>query len=161
MMTALEMVNMRKARAAVRVEIEVLRRERLAYEQESIQTRKILTRSEAYIRALEALVDQGIAVAMAKAEASRVRNGYDSNGSGPRLAQAVRECTYPDFLKCQPLNFKGIEGVVGLTQSRFYMVELPCKDCYSGSCLGIAMEDFEENDDRQVLPKGRNQEARN
>nr|GFC59476.1 hypothetical protein [Tanacetum cinerariifolium] len=27
---------------------------------------------------------------MAEAEASRVRNGYDSNGSGPRLAQAVR-----------------------------------------------------------------------
>nr|GFB89599.1 reverse transcriptase domain-containing protein [Tanacetum cinerariifolium] len=43
-------------------------------------------------------------------EASRVRNGYDSNGSGPRLVQAVRECTYPDFMKCQPLNFKGTEG---------------------------------------------------
>ncbi|GJU48316.1 putative reverse transcriptase domain-containing protein [Tanacetum coccineum] len=39
MMTALEMVNMRD-RAAVRAEIEVLRRERLAYEQESIQTRQ-------------------------------------------------------------------------------------------------------------------------
>nr|GEZ07656.1 hypothetical protein [Tanacetum cinerariifolium] len=48
-----------------------------------------------------------VAVAMAEAEASRVRNGYGSNGSGPRLAQAVHECTYPDFLKCQPLNFKG------------------------------------------------------
>ncbi|GKF58852.1 hypothetical protein Tco_0172389 [Tanacetum coccineum] len=35
MMTALEMVNMRD-HAAVRAEIEVLRRERLAYEQESI-----------------------------------------------------------------------------------------------------------------------------
>nr|GFB37693.1 hypothetical protein [Tanacetum cinerariifolium] len=48
-------------------------------------------------------------------EVSRVRNGYSSNGSGPRLAQAVRECTYPDFLKCQPLKFKGTEGVIGLT----------------------------------------------
>nr|GFC58423.1 hypothetical protein [Tanacetum cinerariifolium] len=46
----------------------------------------------------------------------RVRNGYGSNGSGPRPAQAVRECTYLEFLKCQPLNFKGTEGVVGLTQ---------------------------------------------
>nr|GFD38211.1 hypothetical protein [Tanacetum cinerariifolium] len=53
---------------------------------------------------------------MAEAEASRVRNGYGSNGSGPRLVQAVRECTYLDFLKCQPLNFKGTEGVIGLTQ---------------------------------------------
>ncbi|GJT25247.1 ribonuclease H-like domain-containing protein [Tanacetum coccineum] len=42
--------------AAVRAEIEVLRRERLAYEQESIQTRQDLARSEAYCRALEARV---------------------------------------------------------------------------------------------------------
>nr|GFC26046.1 hypothetical protein [Tanacetum cinerariifolium] len=40
---------------------------------------------------IEALIDQGVVAAMAKAEASRVRNGYDSNGSGPKLAQAVRE----------------------------------------------------------------------
>ncbi|GKE78260.1 hypothetical protein Tco_1544380, partial [Tanacetum coccineum] len=42
MMTALEMVNMRvsyqKDHAAVRAEIEVLRRERLAYEQEMLKT---------------------------------------------------------------------------------------------------------------------------
>ncbi|GJY35942.1 hypothetical protein Tco_0421320 [Tanacetum coccineum] len=25
-------------------------------------------------------------------------------------------CTYSDFLKCQPLNFKGTEGIIGLTQ---------------------------------------------
>nr|GFA66728.1 hypothetical protein [Tanacetum cinerariifolium] len=56
------------------------------------------------------------AAAIDEAEASRVRNGYDSNGSGPKLAQAIRECTYPDFLKCQPLNFKGTEEVIGLTQ---------------------------------------------
>nr|GEY98215.1 hypothetical protein [Tanacetum cinerariifolium] len=99
---------------------------------------------------LQALINQEVAAAMAEAEASRVRNGNDSNGLGPRLAQAVRECTYPDFLKCQPLNFKGTEGVVGLTQwSRSYMVKLPCEDCYSGSCSGIDMENFKENDDRQ------------
>nr|GEV89592.1 reverse transcriptase domain-containing protein [Tanacetum cinerariifolium] len=67
-------------------------------------------------KGLEALIDRGVAAAMAEVEASRVRNGYDINGSGPRLAQAIRECTYTDFLKCQPLNFKGTEGVVGLTQ---------------------------------------------
>nr|GEZ02088.1 hypothetical protein [Tanacetum cinerariifolium] len=56
MMTTLEMVNMRKDRAAVRAKIKVLRRERLAYEQESIQTREALARSEAYSKALEARV---------------------------------------------------------------------------------------------------------
>nr|GFC57868.1 hypothetical protein [Tanacetum cinerariifolium] len=60
---------------------------------------------------LQDLINQGVAAAMAEVEASRVRNGYDSNGSGLRLAQAIRECTYLDFLKCQPLNFKGTKGV--------------------------------------------------
>ncbi|GJX49053.1 putative reverse transcriptase domain-containing protein [Tanacetum coccineum] len=180
MMTALELVNRRvtyqvdvctressefctrhhdaqKDRAAVRAEIEVLRRERLAYEQESMETRQALARSEAHCRALEARVtvletevhrhewqrqaaddlaiqhimrtqaleagarvdtleDTGVAAAMAVAEASRVRNGYNSNGSGPRPAQTARECSYSEFLKCKPLDFKGTEGVVGLTQ---------------------------------------------
>ncbi|GKA79670.1 hypothetical protein Tco_0786266 [Tanacetum coccineum] len=43
-----------KDRAAVRAEIEVLRGERLAYEQESMETHQALARSEAYCRALEA-----------------------------------------------------------------------------------------------------------
>ncbi|GKG63292.1 hypothetical protein Tco_0640787, partial [Tanacetum coccineum] len=45
-----------KDRIAVRAEIMVLRRERLAYEQKSIQTRQDLARSEAYNRALKARV---------------------------------------------------------------------------------------------------------
>nr|GFD00948.1 hypothetical protein [Tanacetum cinerariifolium] len=45
-----------KDREAVRAEIEVLRNERLAYEQEGIQTREALARSEAHCRALEARV---------------------------------------------------------------------------------------------------------
>ncbi|GKD10726.1 hypothetical protein Tco_1190411 [Tanacetum coccineum] len=43
-------------RTAVRAEIGVLRRERLAYEQESIQTRETLARSEAHCRTLEARI---------------------------------------------------------------------------------------------------------
>nr|GEY86126.1 hypothetical protein [Tanacetum cinerariifolium] len=45
-----------KDHAAIRAEIEVLRNERLAYEQEGIQTREALARSEAHYRALEARV---------------------------------------------------------------------------------------------------------
>ncbi|GJX03238.1 hypothetical protein Tco_0189154 [Tanacetum coccineum] len=45
-----------KDRAAVRAKIEVLRRERLAYDQESMKTRQALARSEAHCRALEARV---------------------------------------------------------------------------------------------------------
>nr|GEY22102.1 reverse transcriptase domain-containing protein [Tanacetum cinerariifolium] len=34
----------------------------------------------------------------------------EQNDRGAR--PVVRECTYQDFMKCQPLNFKGTEGVV-------------------------------------------------
>ncbi|GJW89709.1 hypothetical protein Tco_0167262 [Tanacetum coccineum] len=38
-------------------------------------------------------------------------------GGGPRRpVQPARVCSYTDFMKCQPLNFKGTEGVVGLSQ---------------------------------------------
>nr|GEU82090.1 putative reverse transcriptase domain-containing protein [Tanacetum cinerariifolium] len=115
-----------KDRVAVKAEIEVLRRERESclrkMDQREPQGQHKFYRSHQpqqqtpQLTQLQALIDRGVAAAMAKAEASIVRNGYDSNGSGLRLAQAVHECTYLDFLKCQPLNFKGTEGVVGLTQ---------------------------------------------
>ncbi|GKA73899.1 hypothetical protein Tco_0780201, partial [Tanacetum coccineum] len=54
--SSIDTVETRKDRAAVRAEIKVLRRERLAYEQDSIQTCQDLARSEAYSRALEAWV---------------------------------------------------------------------------------------------------------
>ncbi|GJS66734.1 reverse transcriptase domain-containing protein [Tanacetum coccineum] len=47
-------------------------------------------------------------------------NGRNGNGNGNpnennRDARPVaQECTYQDFMKCQPLKFKGTEGVVGL-----------------------------------------------
>ncbi|GKA41816.1 putative reverse transcriptase domain-containing protein, partial [Tanacetum coccineum] len=41
---------------------------------------------------------------------------HDSGTGIRRPVQVACECTYSDFLKCQPLNFKGTEGVVGLTQ---------------------------------------------
>nr|GFA27685.1 reverse transcriptase domain-containing protein [Tanacetum cinerariifolium] len=40
-----------------------------------------------------------------------------SSGKGLRRpVQPARVCSYTDFMKCQPLNFKGTEGVVGLSQ---------------------------------------------
>ncbi|GKC48600.1 putative reverse transcriptase domain-containing protein, partial [Tanacetum coccineum] len=68
---------------------------------------------------LQALIDQGVAAALAERDASRSRDGDNSHGSGTggrRQVPTPRECTYTDFLKCQPMNFKGTEGVVGLTQ---------------------------------------------
>ncbi|GJZ78436.1 hypothetical protein Tco_0643273 [Tanacetum coccineum] len=54
---------------------------------------------------------------------ANANNGNDNgNGNGnPNVnnggvAPVARECTYQYFVKCQPLNFKGTEGVVGLTR---------------------------------------------
>ncbi|GJZ15148.1 putative reverse transcriptase domain-containing protein [Tanacetum coccineum] len=70
--------------------------------------------------AIKGLIAQGVADALAEYEATRnSRNGDDSHESGSgerRTERAARECTYSDFLKCQPLNFKGTKVVVGLTQ---------------------------------------------
>ncbi|GJX38353.1 retrovirus-related pol polyprotein from transposon TNT 1-94 [Tanacetum coccineum] len=50
-------------------------------------------------------------------------NGHGGNGNGGNGnpnenvrgdRPIARECTYQDFMKCQPLNFKGTEGVVRL-----------------------------------------------
>ncbi|GKB49998.1 putative reverse transcriptase domain-containing protein [Tanacetum coccineum] len=140
-------------RAAVRAEIEILRRERLAYEQESIETRQALAESEIsfYSRALEARIrvletqayrhewqrhdadDHAIEhIIHTQALEARARidtledttrdantNGVDSHNSricARRNERATRECTYPDFMKFQPQNFKGTKGVVELTQ---------------------------------------------
>ncbi|GKB62133.1 putative reverse transcriptase domain-containing protein [Tanacetum coccineum] len=42
---------------------------------------------------------------------NRGGNGYNFGGFIP-----AQECTYQDFLKCQPLSFNGTEGVFGLTR---------------------------------------------
>ncbi|GJU64544.1 reverse transcriptase domain-containing protein [Tanacetum coccineum] len=70
--------------------------------------------------AIKALVARSMADALAEHEANRnSRNGddsYESGSGGRRTVPTTHECTYSDFLKCQPLNFKGTEEVVGLTQ---------------------------------------------
>ncbi|GJY76821.1 putative reverse transcriptase domain-containing protein [Tanacetum coccineum] len=63
------------------------------------------------------MINQGVTVALAARDANT--NGVDSHNSGTgarRNERATREYTYPEFMRCQPLNFKGTEGVVKLTQ---------------------------------------------
>nr|GEU60234.1 hypothetical protein [Tanacetum cinerariifolium] len=67
---------------------------------------------------LAALIEQGVARALAVHDVDRNTNGNDSHYSGTgarRTERVTRECTYPDFMKCKPLNFKGTEGFVELT----------------------------------------------
>ncbi|GJY11094.1 putative reverse transcriptase domain-containing protein [Tanacetum coccineum] len=60
---------------------------------------------------IQAMIDQAL-----------LRNSTNGDGShsshedNRRHVQTARPCYYADFMKCQPLNFKGTEGVVGLTR---------------------------------------------
>ncbi|GJR87008.1 hypothetical protein Tco_0211019 [Tanacetum coccineum] len=68
---------------------------------------------------LKALINQGVADALAARDVDISINGDDSHNSGTcirRQAPLACECTYPDFMKCKPLYFNGTEGVVELTQ---------------------------------------------
>nr|GFB16334.1 hypothetical protein [Tanacetum cinerariifolium] len=56
---------------------------------------------------LQAMIDEGVNAALATCDATR--NGDDSHtpGTGARRpVQAARECSYSEFLKCKPLDFK-------------------------------------------------------
>nr|GEU62281.1 hypothetical protein [Tanacetum cinerariifolium] len=96
---------------------------------------------------LEALIEQGIARALAARDADRNTNDDDSHNSGTgarRPKRVARKCTYLDFIKCKPLNFKGTEGVVGLTiqaqlnnlgreikkvNEKVYAAQVGCEQC--------------------------------
>nr|GFC24550.1 reverse transcriptase domain-containing protein [Tanacetum cinerariifolium] len=54
---------------------------------------------------------------MAPKKAAPKRTTSYTSGTGVRRTERVtQECTYQDFMKCQPLYLKGTEGVVELTQ---------------------------------------------
>ncbi|GJS16838.1 reverse transcriptase domain-containing protein [Tanacetum coccineum] len=66
---------------------------------------------------LQEMIDQGVTAALAARDANRAGDDSHTSGMGVRRTERVaRECTYQDFMKCQPLYFKGTKGVVELTQ---------------------------------------------
>nr|GEX33702.1 reverse transcriptase domain-containing protein [Tanacetum cinerariifolium] len=68
---------------------------------------------------IKALIAQGVANALVECNADRSRNfndNYDSKSDERRRMPVAREYNYTDFLKCQPLNFKGIERILRLTR---------------------------------------------
>ncbi|GKD77065.1 putative reverse transcriptase domain-containing protein [Tanacetum coccineum] len=60
---------------------------------------------------VQAMIDQALLRNSTNGDGS-----HSSHGDNRRNVQTARPCFYADFMKCQPLNFKGNEGIVGLTQ---------------------------------------------
>nr|GEZ83001.1 hypothetical protein [Tanacetum cinerariifolium] len=114
-------------------------------EQENLKNMKI-TCSGMTPEAIKELVNRRVEETLAAYEATRAANAFEAenqsqnggdgdngngrNGNGENRSGGngnpnennrdarpiVRECTYQDFMKCQPLTFKGTKGVVGLTK---------------------------------------------
>nr|GFC42816.1 hypothetical protein [Tanacetum cinerariifolium] len=65
---------------------------------------------------LQALIDRGVAAALAERDADRSRNGDNSNDSGTggrRQTTTPRECTYTEFLKMFPEEAEKVERYIG------------------------------------------------
>ncbi|GJZ15964.1 putative reverse transcriptase domain-containing protein [Tanacetum coccineum] len=60
---------------------------------------------------IQAMIDQALLRNSTNGDGS-----HSSHGDNRRNVQTARPCFYADFMKCQPLNFKGTKGVVGLTR---------------------------------------------
>nr|GEY12831.1 hypothetical protein [Tanacetum cinerariifolium] len=91
--------------------------------------------------AIKALVTRSVADALAEHEANRSRNGDDSHESGSdgrRIVPTTRECTYSDFLKCQPLNFKVTKGVI---------------DCWSDAAYGMTWKTLKKMMNDKYCPR--------
>nr|GEV00279.1 putative reverse transcriptase domain-containing protein [Tanacetum cinerariifolium] len=113
-----ENLTVRALLSIKRDRVDSLRRHMALSQEEFCQVRKDRDDTQRRIRRLESFVEARAANAF-EAEnycqnGSDGDNGNYGNGNGDR--PVARECTYQDFMKCQPLNFKGMEGVIGLTR---------------------------------------------
>ncbi|GKC38945.1 putative reverse transcriptase domain-containing protein, partial [Tanacetum coccineum] len=120
----------RTDRRDIRLEIDVVRGQRIAYETELHEVCQAYLSSEAQNRALLARLKtlktymSRMEWRFQRAKDDAVRQimrtqddaSHNSGGGLRRPVQPTRVCSYPDFMKCQPLNFKGTEGIVGLSQ---------------------------------------------
>ncbi|GJT45774.1 reverse transcriptase domain-containing protein [Tanacetum coccineum] len=61
--------------------------------------------------AIRKLVANSVSAAL---EAQAVNMANTDNTTRPREALVARQCSYKEFMSCQPINFKGTEGAIGL-----------------------------------------------
>ncbi|GJZ21304.1 putative reverse transcriptase domain-containing protein [Tanacetum coccineum] len=93
-------------------------------QEQLVQTLTLMQSLQGQVTTLQGQVtalqgQQGPSRGPAQPHGDATRNGDDSHTSGTgvrRTERIARECTYQDFMKCQPLYFKGTKGVIELTQ---------------------------------------------
>nr|GEV11790.1 reverse transcriptase domain-containing protein [Tanacetum cinerariifolium] len=64
--------------------------------------------------AIRQLVADSVVVAL-EAQATNMANANNTNRNPePREAPVAKKCSYNEFISCQPFNFNGTDGAVGL-----------------------------------------------
>nr|GEU32788.1 putative reverse transcriptase domain-containing protein [Tanacetum cinerariifolium] len=112
-------------------------------QQQLMQTLTVMQSLQRQVTPLQGqqeMIDQDVTSALEARDALRSTNGDDSHNSTTdvrKTERATRECTYTDFLKCQPLNFKGTEGVASLSQWRMFPKESDKIERYIGGLLDM------------------------
>ncbi|GJU99018.1 putative reverse transcriptase domain-containing protein [Tanacetum coccineum] len=121
LLTILAELSQRSDQSLMTGQLHVLRRDRHYHD----NTALLIEREARFARETTDIdskdTDLGVADGLAEHEIQRNNNlnGDESQGSRSGIARPVRpthECTYTDFLKYRPINFKGTKGVGGLTQ---------------------------------------------
>ncbi|GJS35364.1 putative reverse transcriptase domain-containing protein [Tanacetum coccineum] len=70
---------------------------------------------EQIIKDIQATIKKLVADSVSAAlEAQAANMANTDNTTRPREAPVARQCSYKEFMSCQPINFKGSEGAVGL-----------------------------------------------
>ncbi|GKD73789.1 putative reverse transcriptase domain-containing protein [Tanacetum coccineum] len=112
----------RTDRKDIRLEIDVVRGQRISYEIELHEVRYRIgimpvtrqgTNDAMTPESIQAMIDRAI---QRNSTHTQDDASHNSGGGLRRPVQPARVCSYTDFMKCQPLNFKGTKGVVGLSQ---------------------------------------------
>ncbi|GJR34124.1 putative reverse transcriptase domain-containing protein [Tanacetum coccineum] len=105
----------------IRLKVDVVRGQRTTYETELQELHQAYlrimpvtrqgTNDAITLESIQAMIDRTI-----QRNSTQDDDRQNLGGGIRRPVQPARVCTYPDFMKCQPLNFKGTEGVIGLNQ---------------------------------------------
>ncbi|GJR85003.1 hypothetical protein Tco_0209014 [Tanacetum coccineum] len=67
--------------------------------------------------AIKKLVADSVTAALEAQAATMVNANNTNRNTGEREAHEARKCSYKEFMSCQPINFKGSKGAVGLIQA--------------------------------------------
>nr|GFB14248.1 hypothetical protein [Tanacetum cinerariifolium] len=139
-----QMVETLRVMGDMRREMSDMQAELLALREQSRRARQ--PRGDA-----RAMIDQAL-----------LRNSTNRDGShslhedNRRNVQTARPCFYADFMKCQPLNFKRTEGVVGLTRWIEKMESVfQISSCTVENQTSIVLRANQEAGNRVVEPKER------